>query len=140
MKTIQVDIVSAEGEIFRGEASMVFVPGVMGEIGITPKHAPLLTNLSAGDVRVQHGNDDEQFFYISGGSMEIQPHLVTILADSAARAADLDEAAALEAKKRAEEAISNRDGEMDIANAQAELAMAMAQLKTIQKIRKQAKR
>ena len=140
MKTIQVDIVSAEGEIFRGEATMLFVPGALGEIGIAPKHAPLLTNLTAGDVRVQNGNEEEQFFYISGGAMEIQPHLVTILADSAARAHDLDEAAALEAKKRAEEALEDRDGEHDIAHAQAELAMAMAQLKTIQKIRRQAKR
>ena len=140
MKTIHVDIVSAEGEIFRGPATMVFVPGTLGEIGITPNHAPLLTNLTAGEVRVQHDKDEEQFFYVSGGAMEIQPHLITILADSAARGDELDETAALEAKKRAEEAIANRDGEMDLAHAQTELAMAMAQLKTIQKIRRQAKR
>jgi len=139
-KTIHVDIVSAEGEIFAGEATMLFIPAAMGEIGIAPNHAPLLTNLKAGEVRVQTEGAEDQYFYVSGGAIEVQPHLITVLADSAARAHDLDEAAALEAKKRAEEAIANRDGEMDLAHAQTELAMAMAQLKTLEKIRRQAKR
>ncbi|MBT8142629.1 MAG: F0F1 ATP synthase subunit epsilon [Gammaproteobacteria bacterium] len=140
MKTIHVDIVSAEGEIFSGEATRVFAPAQMGEIGIAPQHAPLLTNLKAGEVRVQVEGEPEQFFYVSGGAMEIQPHLVTVLADSAARAHDIDEAAALEAKKRAEEAMADHDGAADLAHAQTELAMAMAQLKTLEKLRRQAKR
>lgn len=140
MKTIHVDIVSAEGEIFSGEAHRVYAPAAQGEIGIAPQHAPLLTNLKAGEVRVQVEGEDEQFFYVSGGAMEIQPHLVTVLADSAARAHDIDEAAALEAKKRAEEAMADHDGASDIAHAQTELAMAMAQLKTLEKLRRQAKR
>ena len=140
MKTIHVDIVSAEGEIFSGEATMVFVPASTGEIGIAPSHAPLLANLKAGDVRVQVEGQDEQFFYVSGGAMEIQPHLVTVLADSASRAEDLDEEAVLEAKKRAEEAIASVDQVGNAGEAHAELAMVMAQLKTLEKIRRQAKR
>jgi F-type H+-transporting ATPase subunit epsilon len=140
MKTIHVDIVSAEGEIFSGEATRVFAPAQMGEIGIAPQHAPLLTNLKAGEVRVQMEGEQEQFFYVSGGAMEIQPHLVTVLADSAARAHDIDEAAVLEAKKRAEEAISDKVDEQGLAHARTELAMAMAQLKTLEKLRRQAKR
>lgn len=140
MKTIHVDIVSAEGEIFSGEATRVFAPAQMGEMGIAPQHAPLLTNLKAGEVRVQMEGEQEQFFYVSGGAMEIQPHLVTVLADSAARAHDIDEAAVLEAKKRAEEAISDKVDEKGLALARTELAMAMAQLKTLEKLRRQAKR
>lgn len=136
MATIHVDIVSAEGEIFSGEAAMVFAPAVMGELGIAPRHAPLLTNLKPGEVRVQTPSGDEQFFYVSGGAMEVQPHLVTVLADTAVRAKDLDEAAALEAKKRAEEALADRSGAVNLAEAQAELARAAAQLKAIQKLRK----
>src|SRR5450432_93777 len=98
--TIHVDIVSAEGQIFSGEASMVFVPGSQGELGIYPRHAPLLTTLKAGEVRVQSEGQEEQSFYVGGGALEVQPHLVTVLADTAARAKDLDEAAALAAKKR----------------------------------------
>ena len=105
MATIHVDIVSAEGEIFSGEASMVFAPAVMGDIGIAPRHAPLLTTLRPGEVRVQTPDGEEQFFYVSGGAIEIQPHLVTVLADTALRAKDIDEAAALQAKQRAEEAL-----------------------------------
>ena len=139
MKTIHIDIVSAEGEIFSGEATMVIAPASTGEIGITPRHAPLLTNLKAGDVRVQTEGQDEQLFYVSGGAMEIQPHVITVLADSASRAEDIDEEAVLEAKKRAEEAIA--DAEVgNIGEAHAELAMVMAQLKTLEKIRRQAKR
>jgi F-type H+-transporting ATPase subunit epsilon len=136
MATIHVDIVSAEGEIFSGEASMVFAPAVMGEIGIAPRHAPLLTTLKPGEVRVQTPAGDEQFFYVSGGAIEIQPHLVTVLADTALRARDLDEAAALQAKQRAEEALKNRGIQIEVAEAQAELARAAAQIRAIEKLRK----
>lgn len=136
MATIHVDIVSAEGEIFSGEAAMVFAPAVMGEIGIAPRHAPLLTHLKPGEVRVQTPAGEEQFFYVSGGALEVQPHLVTVLADTALRAKDLDEAAALQAKQRAEEALKDRSGQIEIAEAQAELARAAAQLKAIERLRK----
>jgi len=136
MATIHVDIVSAEGEIFSGEASMVFVPAVMGEIGIAPRHAPLLTTLKPGEVRVQIPGGEEQFFFVGGGALEVQPHLVTVLADTALRAKDLDEAAALQAKQRAEEALKNRGDRVDAAELQAELARSMAQLRAIEKLRK----
>jgi F-type H+-transporting ATPase subunit epsilon len=136
MATIHVDIVSAEGEIFSGEAAMVFVPAVMGELGIAPRHAPLLTNLKPGEVRVQTPAGDEQFFYVSGGAMEVQPHLVTVLADTAIRAKDLDEAAALEAKQRAEEALRDRKDHVSVAQAQAELVRVAAQVKMIDRLRK----
>jgi F-type H+-transporting ATPase subunit epsilon len=136
MATIHVDIVSAEGEIFSGEAAMVFAPAVMGEIGIAPRHAPLLTTLKPGEVRVQTPGGEEQFFYVSGGALEVQPHLVTVLADTALRAKDLDEAAALQAKQRAEEALKNRTDAVDAAELQAELARAIAQLRAIDKLRK----
>ena len=134
--TIHVDIVSAEGEIFSGEATMVFVPGSQGELGIAPRHAPLLTTLKAGEVRVQAEGQEEHSFYVGGGALEVQPHLVTVLADTAARARDLDEAAAQEAKQRAEEAMRSRSDKMDIAEAQAELARAVAQLRAIERLRK----
>jgi F-type H+-transporting ATPase subunit epsilon len=134
--TIHVDIVSAEGQIFSGEATMVFAPGSQGELGIYPRHAPLLTTLTAGEVRVQTEGQEEQSFYVGGGAMEIQPHLVTVLADTAARAKDLDEAAALAAKTRAEEAVRNRGDKVDIAAAQAELVRALAQLRAIERLRK----
>ena len=136
MATIHVDIVSAEGEIFSGEATMVFAPAVMGEIGIAPRHAPLLTTLKPGEVRVQTPAGDEQFFFVGGGAIEIQPHLVTVLADTALRAKDLDEAAALQAKQRAEEALKNRSDKVDVAEMQAELARAAMQIKMIEKLRK----
>jgi F-type H+-transporting ATPase subunit epsilon len=136
MATIHVDIVSAEGEIFSGEASMVFAPAVMGEIGIAPRHAPLLTTLKPGEVRVQTPSGEEQFFYVSGGAIEIQPHLVTVLADTALRAKDLDEAAALQAKQRAEEALKNRTDAVDIAELQAEIARLAVQVRMIEKLRK----
>ena len=135
-ETIHVDIVSAEGQIYAGEASMVFVPGSQGELGIAPRHAPLLTTLKAGEVRVQKAGEEEQAFYVGGGALEVQPHLVTVLADTAVRARDLDEAAAAAAKQRAEDAIRDRSDKMDIAEAQAELARAIAQLRTIEKLRK----
>jgi F-type H+-transporting ATPase subunit epsilon len=134
--TIHVDIVSAEGQIFSGEATMVFVPGSQGELGIYPRHAPLLTTLKAGEVRVQTEGQAEQSFFVGGGALEIQPHLVTVLADTAIRAHDLDEAAAIAAKQKAEEAVRNRGDKLDIAEAQAELVRAMAQLKAIERLRK----
>ena len=134
--TIHVDIVSAEGQIFSGEATMVFAPGARGELGIAPRHAPLLTTLKAGEVRVQSEGHEEQSFYVGGGSLEIQPNVVTVLADTAARARDLDEAAALAAKQRAEDAMRERGDKRDIAEAQAELARAMAQLRAIERLRK----
>ena len=138
--TIQVEIVSAEGEIFSGVASMLFAPALMGDIGVAPKHAPLLTSLKPGEVRVQTPEGEELFFFVSGGSIEVQPNRVTVLADTALRAKDIDEAAAMEAKRKAEEALKDREGELDIATAQGELAAAMAQLKTLEKLRRQAKR
>ncbi|MEQ6340079.1 MAG: F0F1 ATP synthase subunit epsilon [Gammaproteobacteria bacterium] len=134
--TMHVDIVSAEAEIFSGPAHMVFAPGVMGELGIMPRHAPLLTRLKAGEVRVRTPEGEEEFFYVSGGVLEIQPHSITILSDTAQRAKDLDEAAALEAKHHAEQKLQDQVSEFDYAQAQTELAEAMAQLQTIQKMRK----
>ena len=133
--TIHVDIVSAEHEIFSGSAQMVFAPAEMGELGITPRHAPLLTRLKPGSVRVKT-DTDEQVFYVSGGILEIQPHVVTVLSDTALRARDIDEAAALEAKRRAEEALANQTAEVDMVRAQAELAEALARLRTLEHIRK----
>src|SRR5262245_59581875 len=126
MATIHVDIGSAEGEIYSGEAAMVFAPALMGDIGIAPRHAPLLTTLRPGEVRVQTPSGEEQFFYVSGGAIEVQPHIVTVLADTAVRARDLDEAAATEAKERAEEILRDRTGKVEVAEAQAELMRAAA--------------
>jgi len=136
MATIHVDIVSAEGEIFSGEAAMVFAPAVMGEMGIAPRHAPLLTTLKPGEVRVQLPSGEELLFFVGGGALEIQPHVVTVLADTALRAKDIDEAAALQAKQRAEEALKDRGSQIELAEAQAELARAVAQLKALEKLRK----
>lgn len=133
--TTHVNIVSAEEEIFSGTAEMVFAPAVMGEVGIAPRHTPMLTPLKAGEVRLQTGKE-EQFFYVSGGMLEVQPHVVTVLADTALRAKDLDEASALEAKKHAEAALKDNAGKLDYAKAQAELAEAVAQLRTIEHLRK----
>jgi F-type H+-transporting ATPase subunit epsilon len=134
--TIQVDIVSAEGELFSGPAAVVFAPAQEGDLGIYPRHAPLLTLLKAGEVRVQLPDGQEQFFFVGGGALEVQPHHVTVLADTALRARDIDEAAALAAKQRAEDALRDRSGHITLAEAQAELARAIAQLKVIQRLRK----
>ena len=134
-KTIHVDIVSAEGEIYSGPAEMVFVPAKEGELGIAPRHAPLLTLLKAGEVRVRNA-DAEQSIFVGGGALEIQPNRVTIMADTAIRAKDLDEAAALEAKRRAEEVLSGKIDKIEQAEALAELARAAAQLKLLEKLRK----
>ena len=136
MATLKVDIVSAEGHIHQGEASMVFAPAEMGEVGIAPRHAPLLTRLKPGEVRVKSIDGSEQHFFVSGGILEVQPSLVTVLADTALRAKDADEAAALEAKRRAEEAMSNAKSDIDVARAQAELAQAAALVQFLQKIKK----
>jgi len=132
--TIHVDIVSAEGAIFSGEADRVFVPGKMGELGIAPRHAPLLTALRPGAVRVQTG-DGEKAFYITGGILEIQPHLVSVLADSALHAADLDESEALAARERAREVLAGKHGEVDLSRAQSELAEAEARYRASQQLK-----
>jgi F-type H+-transporting ATPase subunit epsilon len=134
--TIHVDIVSAEGEIFSGAAKMVFVPASQGEMGIAPRHAPLLTMIKSGEVRVQTPDGQEQFFFVGGGALEVQPKKVTVLADTALRAKDVDEAAALAAKQRAEEALKGKIDAIEQAEALAELARAAAQLKLLEKLRK----
>lgn len=133
---LHVDIVSAEGQIHSGPASMVFAPAEMGEVGIAPRHAPLLTRLKPGQVRIQQPEGGEELsFYVSGGILEVQPHLVTIMADTAARAHDIDEAEAEKAKQRAEEAVSQAKDKIDVARAQAELAEAAARLHVIKQLR-----
>ncbi|MGW8311464.1 MAG: F0F1 ATP synthase subunit epsilon [Thiogranum sp.] len=138
--TIHVDIVSAEAEIFSGTANMVFAPAEMGEVGIAPRHTALLTRLKPGEVRVQVEGQEDQYFYVSGGILEIQPHVVTVLADTALRARDLDEAAALRVKERAERAIADKASDFDYAKAQAELAEASAQLHAIRRMRDKGRR
>lgn len=134
--TIHVDIVSAEGAIHSGLAEMVYAPAEMGEVGIAPRHTPLVTSLKPGEVRVDTGGGNIEHFYVSGGILEVQPHLVTVLADTAVRARDLDEVAAAEAKRRAEEALAGQHADFEYAKAQAELAEAVAQLRTIERLRK----
>lgn len=134
--TVHVDIVSAEKEIFSGTAEMVFAPAEMGEVGISPRHAPFITRLRPGEVRVKTGEKESHPFYISGGILEVQPHLVTVLADTAIRAKDIDEAAAIEAKAKAEEALADKTGKIDYATAQAQLLEAMMQLQTLDRLRK----
>jgi F-type H+-transporting ATPase subunit epsilon len=135
--TMHVDIVSAESSIFSGIAEFVVVPGEAGELGIMPHHAPLLTRIKPGTVRIKvQGQAEEEWIYVSGGMLEVQPKILTILADTAVRGADLDEAKANDAKQKAEEAIKNRSGKMEIAQAQAELAQAIAQLAAIKNLRK----
>ncbi len=134
--TVHVDIVSAEKEIFSGLAEMVFAPAELGEVGISPRHAPFITRLNPGEVRIKVTETESHPFYISGGYLEVQPHLVTILADTAIRAKDIDEAAALDAKARAEEALADKTGKIDYASAQAQLAQAVMQLRTLDRFRK----
>ena len=134
--TIHVDVVSAEEQIFSGEAEFVALPGEAGELGIYPKHTPLITRIRPGAVRIKvPGKTEDEFVFVAGGILEVQPNTVTVLADTAIRGADLDEAKAAEAKKAAEEALGNRDAKIDYAAAQAELAVAIAQLAAIQKLR-----
>ena len=135
MATIHVYIVSAEGEIHSGEAAMVFAPAKMGEVGIAPRHAPLLTALKPGEVRVQDTEGNEHFFYITGGMLEVQPHAVTVLADTALRGEQLDEAAALAAQQQAEQALEGASEETDIARAHQELAEARARYRAAQKLK-----
>lgn len=136
--TVHVDIVSAEATLFSGLAEFVTVPGVAGELGIYPRHTPLLTQLRPGSVRLKLPNRaDEELIFVSGGILEVQPDTVTVLSDTAIRGKDLDESAALEAKRRAEEEMKNRTGVMEIAKAEAELAEAVAQLRAIQRLRQQ---
>ena len=137
--TIRCDIVSAEAEIFHGTATLVVASGEMGELGIAPRHEPLITRLKPGYVRVVTEGGDEQFFYVSGGILEVQPQVVTVLADTAIRAKDLDEVAALRAKEEAERRLVDRTETVEIAQAQAELAQAVAQLQAIERLRKQMK-
>lgn len=138
--TIHVDIVSAEAEIYSGPAVMVHAPAQMGEVGIAPRHTPLVTRLNPGDVRVQKDDGEEEIIYVSGGILEVQPHIVTVLSDTAIRAGDIDEAAAQEAKRLAEERIAHQQDEYDFARARAELAEAAAQLQTLQRLRRRQRR
>lgn len=133
---VHVDIVSAEKEIYSGLAEMVFAPAELGELGIAPRHAPLLSRLKPGEVRVKVSNTESHSFFISGGFIEVQPHLVTILADTAIRANDINEAAAMDAKLKAEEILKEKPAKIQHAAAQAQLAQAVMQLRTLQRYRK----
>ncbi len=137
MATIRIDVVSAEESIYSGDAEFVVLPGIMGELGIYPRHAPLITQIKAGTVRIKvPDKDEEELVYVQGGFLEVQPHYINVLSDTAIRAADLDEAKVLEAKKAAEETIRARAEKQDIATAEAELAAISAQLQAIQKLRR----
>jgi len=138
--TIHVDVVSAEEAIFSGEAEFVALPGEVGELGIYPRHTPLITRIKPGTVRIKMpGQAEEELVFVAGGILEVQPSVVTVLADTAIRGHDLDEAKALEAKKRAEEAMQNKTSRLEIAKAQAELAEAVAQIQAIQRLRKKTR-
>ena len=139
-KTIRCDIVSAHEEIYSGDAAMIFATGSVGELGISPRHAPLITQLKPGPVRVQQPDGEEVFIFVGGGILEVQPHIVTVLADTAVRANDLDEAAAVRARDEAERELQDRTGEMEVAEAQAKLAEAIAQLQALEQLRKKLKR
>jgi F-type H+-transporting ATPase subunit epsilon len=134
--TIHVDIVSAERAIYSGAAQMLFAPAEMGDVGIAPRHAPFITRLNPGEVRVKLSDKESQAFYISGGLLEVQPDLITVLADTAIRAKDIDEAAALQAKMEAENKLADKSGKYDYALAKAELAQAIMQLRTLERLRK----
>ncbi|HEX7270869.1 MAG TPA: F0F1 ATP synthase subunit epsilon [Casimicrobiaceae bacterium] len=133
--TIHVDVVSAEELIYSGEAEFVVLPGVMGELGVYPKHTPLITQIQPGQVRIKVPGEEEQIVFVQGGFLEVQPDVVTVLSDTAIRARDLDEAKALEAKRRAEEALQNKTSSQEIATAEGELASAVAQLAAIRRLR-----
>jgi len=137
--TLRLDIASAEAEIFSGQAEMVFATGELGELGIAPGHAPLITSLKAGNVRAILPNQQEEVFYVSSGMLEIQPFVVTVLADTVLRAGDIDEAAAVAAKERAEKLLEDKTSEIDLAKATAELAEAVAQIRTIRRLKKHGK-
>ena len=134
--TMHIDIVSAEAEIYSGTVEAVVAPAIMGEVGIYPRHTQMMTPLKPGEVRVTKQGGEEESFYVSGGMLEVQPHCVTVLSDTCVRAHDLDEAAVLEAKKAAEQSIKDRDSKMELAEAQAMLAEAVAQLQAIQRMKK----
>lgn len=136
MSTIHVDVVSAEQSIFAGEAKFVALPGESGELGILPGHTPLITRIRPGAVRIEKADGDEEFVFVAGGILEVQPYGVTVLADTAIRGHDLDEAKANEAKRLAQEAMANRESDIDFARAQSEFAIAAAQLAAIAKFRK----
>lgn len=137
--TLHVDVVSAEESIFSGEAEFVVLPGVLGELGIYPRHTPLLTEIKPGAVRIKPpGGGAEELVFVQGGFLEVQPHVVTVLADTAIRAKDLDEVKAQEAKRAAEEAMQNKTSKEEIAKAEAELSAALAQLEAIRKLRNRA--
>ena len=140
MPTIHIDIVSAEKEIFSGDVEMVFAPAIMGEIGIAPGHTPLVTRLAPGEVRVKLDDGNEQGFYVSGGMLEVQPKIVTVLSDTAVRAEDLDEAAVMRAKEEADRQLHDRESEIDYATALAQTAEFAAQLQAIQRLRKRSGR
>jgi F-type H+-transporting ATPase subunit epsilon len=133
---VHVDIVSAEKEIFSGLAEMVFAPAELGEVGISPRHAPLITKLNPGEVRVKISDTESYSFFISGGLLEVQPHVVSVLANTAIRAKDIDEAAALEAKTRAEEILADKTSRVDYATAENDLFQAVMQLRTLERFRK----
>ena len=135
---IHVDIVSAEREIFSGSAEMVFAPAILGEVGIAPGHTPLLTQLGPGEVRLKFEDGTEEAFYVSGGVLEVQPKVVTVLSDTAERAEDLDEALVLKAKEAAEALLNDKEGSIDYAMARSELAETVAQLQTIARMRRRA--
>ena len=140
MRTMHIDIVSAEREIFSGEALMVFAPAVLGEVGIAPGHTPLVAQLAPGEVQVRGPDDTQQGFYVSGGILEVQPDVVTVLSDTAMRAEDLDEAAALQAQEEATRQLQDREADMDYATALAQNAEAAAQLQAIRRLRQRAGR
>ena len=133
--TIHVDVVSAEELIFSGEAKFVALPGEAGELGIYPRHTPLITRIKPGAVRIEKADGTEEFVFVAGGLLEVQPHTVTVLSDTAIRGKDLDEAKALAAKALAEDALKNAKGEIDIAMAQSELAVMAAQISALRKYR-----
>ena len=136
MATIHVDFVSAEASIFSGEAKFVALPGEAGELGILPRHTPLITRIRPGAVRIEKADGDEEFVFVAGGILEVQPGTVTVLADTAIRGADLDEAKAVEARKQAEEAMKNAASDIDFAKAQSEFAAMAAQIAALRKFRK----